>query len=51
VNHRLGLLGVVILLEIDDGDLRAFAREQHTHGAADAAVASGDERGFALEAP
>jgi hypothetical protein len=37
-HQRLGRLGVVVLLEIDDGNLRAFAREQNADGAADAAV-------------
>ena len=46
---RLGLLGVLVLVEIGDGDVGAFAREQHGHGAADAGIAAGDQRHLALQ--
>src|ERR1044071_9311235 len=42
---RVDLLDV----EVDDRDVRAFAREQHRDRAADAGVAAGDDRDFALE--
>ena len=35
--------------EVGDGDVGAFAREQHRDRAADARVAAGDDRGEALE--
>src|SRR5690606_32663923 len=37
------------LADMDDGDVRSFAREQHRDGPADAAVAAGDERHLVLE--
>src|SRR5664279_5445654 len=44
------VLGVPLLLgEIDDRDVGAFAREEEGDGAADARVAAGDERDFPLE--
>ena len=47
--QRLRLLGVVVLVEVGDGDVGAFAREQHRDGAADAGVAAGDDRREAFE--
>nr|WP_276602852.1 hypothetical protein [Nannocystis pusilla] len=44
-----GLAGVAVLAQIDDGDVGALAGEQHGGGAADAAVAPGDERDPTLE--
>ena len=44
-----GFLGVLVLLEIDDGDLGAFARHGDRDRAADAAVAAGDQRHLVLE--
>ena len=38
-----------MLAQVDDGDVGAFAREQHRDRAADAGVAAGDQRGHALE--
>src|SRR5690606_38265603 len=35
--------------EVGDGDVRAFAREQHRDRAADAGVAAGDQRHHAVE--
>ena len=46
---RLRLLGVVVLVEVDDRHVGAFAGEQHGHGAADARVAAGDEGRHAFE--
>ena len=52
--HRLaldlarGLLGDVAV-DVVDGHLRAFGREQLRGGAADAARGSGDDRGLAVE--
>jgi hypothetical protein len=43
------LAGVAVLVQVDDGDARAFLRERDGHGAADAAVAPGDERDLAAE--
>ena len=45
----LGLLGVLVLVEIDDRDIGAFARKEHGDGAADAGVAAGDQRHHVLE--
>ena len=45
-----GLPRVVLLLgQVGDQDIGAFAGEGDGHGAADAAVAAGDDRGAALE--
>ena len=49
LDDLLGLGGVVMLAQIDDGDVRAFAREQRGDRAADAAVAAGDQRHLALQ--
>src|SRR5436190_17078346 len=46
----LDLLGILGLFLIDDRDLRAFAGEKHRTGAADAAVAAGDDGDLVLEA-
>jgi hypothetical protein len=40
-------LGILILVEVNNGDVRAFARVQHRHRAADAGVAAGDDRHLA----
>ena len=45
----LGLRRIVMLAQIDDGDVGALAREQGRDGAADAAVGAGDQRDLALE--
>ena len=44
-----GLLGVLVLAQVDDGDVGALAREEHRHRPADARVAAGDERDLVLE--
>jgi hypothetical protein len=48
-DEPLGFPRVLVFVQVSDGDVRAFPREQHRDGAADAAVAAGDERDFALE--
>ena len=45
-----GLGRVVMLAQIGNGDVGAFAREQRGDRAADAAVGAGDQRDLALEA-
>ena len=47
LDQALGLLRVVVLAEIGDQHVGAFAGEGDRHGAADAAVAAGDDRPFA----
>src|SRR5581483_10406600 len=37
-----GILGVLVFVEIDDGDISAFARVEYRDGAADSAIATGD---------
>jgi hypothetical protein len=44
------LLGVLVLLEIDDGDFRALAREEDARRPADTAIAAADQRDLTLEA-
>ena len=44
-----GLLGVVMLAQIEDRDVGALAGEQHRDRPADAAVGAGDQRDLALE--
>ena len=46
-----GLGGIVMLAEIDDGDVRAFTCEQRGDRPAYAAVAAGDQRHLAIEPP
>ena len=45
----LGLLGVVMLAQIEDRDVGAFAGVERGDRAADAAVGAGDDRDLALE--
>src|SRR6185503_12743149 len=46
----LGHFSVPLLLrQIDDGNVRALAREEDRHGAADAGVAAGDERRASIQ--
>jgi uncharacterized membrane protein len=40
----LGLFGILVLVEIDDRYIGAFARKEHGNGAADTGIA-GDDRG------
>ena len=45
-----GHRGIALLvLQIDDGDIRAFSREQDRYGAADAGIAACDERRFVVK--
>ena len=46
---RFVLRRVLVLGQVHDRDVRAFAREQHRHRAADAGIAAGDDRGHAVE--
>ena len=46
-----GLLGVLVLVEVDDGDVGALLGEGDRDGAADAAVAAGDQGAPAFQAP
>jgi hypothetical protein len=48
-DSRLGLAGIAVRIEVDDGDVGALAREQHRDGAADARIAPGHDRREALE--
>ena len=45
----LRLLGVLVLVEVDDRDVGALLGEDDRDGAADAAVAAGDERDLAAQ--
>ena len=45
----LGLFGVVMLAQIEDRDVGAFASVERGDGAADPAVGAGDDRDLALE--
>ena len=49
LDRVLGLLGVLVGVEVGDGDVGAFAGEQHRHGPADAGVGAGDQRRLAGE--
>ncbi len=44
LDRALGFVGVLVLVEIGDRDVGAFAGEQHRDRAADAGIAAGDER-------
>ena len=48
LDDLLGLGGVVMLAQIEDRDVGAFAGEQRGDRAADAAVGAGDQRDLAL---
>src|SRR5690606_30016207 len=48
-DQALRVLGVPVLIEIDDRDRRTLPREMHGHGPTDAAVAAADDRHLALE--
>ena len=43
------LFGIAVLGEIDDCDVRAFAREEDRDAAPDAGIATGDDRDVAFE--
>ena len=45
----LGEPRVVMFVQIGDGDIRAFAREENGHGPADAGIAAGDQRDLVLQ--
>ena len=49
LDDLLRLLRIVMLAQIKDCDVGAFAREQRGDGAADSAVGAGDQRDLALE--
>ena len=49
LHRRLGLLGVLVRVEVGDGDVGAFAGEQHRHRAADARIGAGDQRRLAQQ--
>jgi hypothetical protein len=44
-----GLLGVLVLAQVDDGDVGALPGEEHRDGAADPGIAAGDDGDLALE--
>jgi hypothetical protein len=46
-----GLGGIVMLAQIKNRDVRAFAREQGGDSATDAAVRASDQRDFAVQPP
>ena len=48
-DNVLGLGGIVVLAQVQDGDVGAFAREQGADRAANAAVAAGDDGDLAVE--
>jgi hypothetical protein len=48
LDHALGFLGVLVLVEIHHRHIRPFLGEKDGDGAADAGVAAGDDGGFAL---
>src|SRR3546814_1165993 len=50
LDDRGGFDGIGAVLEIDDRDVGALAREKRRDRAADAAVAAGDDRHLAVEA-
>ncbi len=47
--HPRRLLGIGVLVEVGDKDVGALPGEGEGHGAADAAVASGDESDLAVQ--
>jgi hypothetical protein len=47
----LGVLRILVLVQVDDGHVRAFARVQHGHGAADAGVAAGNQAAMPASLP
>ena len=49
LDRALRLRGVVVFVEIGDGDIGAFAGEENGDRAADAGIAAGDERDLVLE--
>ncbi len=51
LDQALALLGVLMLAEIGDQHVGALARERDGHRAADAAIAAGDDRFLAGQAP
>src|SRR5690606_2466739 len=48
-DHLRGVLGVLVFVLVDDGDVRPLAGEGDGRGAADAGVAAGDDRDLAQE--
>jgi hypothetical protein len=51
LNRLPGALGILILFQVDNRNIGAFARVQHGDAAPDAAVTAGDDRNLALELP
>ena len=45
----LGFFRIFVLVQVHDGHVGAFAREQHRDGPADAGVAAGDDGDFPVE--
>ena len=45
-----GLAGILVLVQVGDGNIGAFTGEGDGHGAADTAVGAGNQRRLALEA-
>jgi hypothetical protein len=50
LDQALGFLRILVLVQVGDQDVRAFARERQGHGAADAAVGAGDQGRLAGQA-
>ena len=48
-HRRFGVFGVFMFIEIDDGNIGAFARIENGDGAADTGIAAGDEGRHVLE--
>jgi hypothetical protein len=49
LDELLRVRRILMLVEVEDGDIRAFAGEQHGDRAADPAVAAGDDRDLVLQ--
>ena len=48
-DHAAGFVSVLVLIEIENRHIGAFASEQHRHRAANTAVAAGDDCNLALQ--
>ena len=49
LDRRDGLIGVLVLLQVNDGDLGAFPRHRHRDRPADAGIATCDQRHLVVE--
>ncbi len=49
LDQLLRLAGIPVLVQIDDGHVGPFAGKEDSHGAADAAIAAGDEGDLVLQ--